>query len=116
MRRSSDFDAAVRKGRRAGRQSLVVHLSLVDVDVADAPARVGFVVSRAVGSAVVRNRVKRRLRHLTRERLGLLPPGSLTVVRANRAAAGASAAELAHDLDAALSTVLRKAALSGSRP
>ena len=33
------------------------------------PARVGFVVSKAVGNAVVRNRVKRRLRHLARERL-----------------------------------------------
>lgn len=28
------------------------------------PARVGFVVSKKVGNAVVRNRVKRRLRHL----------------------------------------------------
>ena len=31
--------------------------------------RVGFVVSRAVGPATTRNLVKRRLRHLSRERL-----------------------------------------------
>lgn len=97
----------MRRGRRAGRQHLVVHLSRTD---ADAPARVGFVVSRAVGSAVVRNRVKRRLRHLTRERLGLLPAGSLTVVRANAAAAGATTDELSHDLDRALSSALRTGA------
>jgi ribonuclease P protein component len=109
MRRSSDFEAAVRRGRRAGRQSLVVHLSRTD---ADAPARVGFVVSRAVGSAVVRNRVKRRLRHLTRERLELLPVGSLTVVRANAAAARATTDELSHDLDRALSSALRQPAPS----
>jgi ribonuclease P protein component len=112
MRRSSDFDAAVRKGRRAGRRSLVVHFSLAD---SSAPARVGFVVSRAVGSAVVRNRVKRRLRHLTRSRLELLPQGCLLVVRANAAAAGASADELGRDLDRALSSVLKRAEPSGSR-
>ena len=110
MRRSSDFDAAVRKGRRAGRPNLVVHLSRTG---GDAPARVGFVVSRAVGSAVVRNRVKRRLRHLTRERLELLPAGSLAVVRANAAAAGASTGELGRDLDGALASVLRR---TGVRP
>lgn len=110
MRRSSDFDAAVRRGRRAGRQSLVVHLNRTP---GDEPARVGFVVSRAVGPAVVRNRVKRRLRHLTRERLGVLPVGSLAVVRANPAAAERSADELGRDLDAALAVVLRR---SESRP
>ena len=65
----------------------------------------GFVVSKAVGSAVVRNRVKRQLRHLTRERMALLPGGSLVVVRANPAAAGATS--LAADLDSALGSLLR---------
>jgi ribonuclease P protein component len=67
---------------------------------------VGFVVSKAVGNAVVRNRVKRQLRHLTRERLGTLPAGSLVVVRANPAAAVADS--LATDLDSALATLLRQ--------
>jgi ribonuclease P protein component len=107
MRRSNDFDAAVRRGRRAGRQTLVVHLTRTELDE---PARVGFVVSRAVGSAVVRNRVKRRLRHLARERVGRLPAGTLAVVRANQAAATRSQEELARDLDGALATVLRGAA------
>jgi ribonuclease P protein component len=68
--------------------------------------RVGFVVSRTVGGAVGRNAVRRRLRHLMRERLHLLPPGSTLVVRALPAAAGASSAELSADLDAALSRLL----------
>ncbi len=38
------------------------------------PTRAGFVVSKAVGGAVVRNKVKRRLRHLMRERVDQLPP------------------------------------------
>lgn len=67
-----------------------------------AGARVGFVVSRAVGNSVVRHRVTRRLRHLLRERIGTLPGDCSLVVRALPAAAGSSSAELAEDLDAAL--------------
>ena len=38
-------------------------------------------VPRAVGPAVTRNRVRRRLRHLLRDRLDRLPAGSRLVVR-----------------------------------
>jgi ribonuclease P protein component len=104
MRNGNEFTAAVRGGRRAGRRTLVVHLSRAAS--AEEPTRVGFVVSKAVGPAVVRNRVKRQLRHLTRDRLPSLPSGSLVVVRANPAAAGATS--LAADLDSALASLLRK--------
>jgi ribonuclease P protein component len=60
------------------------------------------VVSRAVGGAVVRNLVKRRLRHLARARIDALPPGAMLVVRALPAAAGRTYAELGADLDGAL--------------
>jgi ribonuclease P protein component len=111
LRRRQDFGAAVRRGRRAGRPLLVVHLrdDITDPHVpggSTPPARAGFVVSKAVGGAVQRNLVKRRLRHLVRERLALLPPGSLVVVRALPGAGGAAHAELAHDLDAALRRLL----------
>lgn len=69
--------------------------------------RVGFVVSRAVGTAVTRNQVKRRLRHLVRERLSSLPGASVLVVRALPPSADASYAELAADLDAALGKLAR---------
>ncbi len=69
-------------------------------------ARVGFVVSKAVGGAVVRTRVKRRLRAVLAERLALLPAGSLLVVRANPAAAEATSAELARSVDRVLERVL----------
>jgi len=66
------------------------------------PARVGFVVGRAVGGSVVRHRTVRRLRHLVRDRLPQLPPGSMTVVRALPPAAAADSATLGRDLDATL--------------
>jgi len=97
---SEGFRAAVRTGRRAGSRTLVVHLASAE-DV----LQVGFVVSKAVGNAVVRNRVKRRLRQVTRERLSMLPGSCMLVVRALPAAAEASAAELAADLDRCLRRV-----------
>jgi len=107
MRRRSDFEVAVRRGRRAGRRTLVVHAALTGQPVASGVTPlVGFVVSRGVGTAVVRNRVKRRLRAAMAARTGRLPEGSLVVVRANPAAAGATGAELLADLDVALGRVL----------
>jgi ribonuclease P protein component len=101
LRRSTDFAAAIRGGRRIGRGTLVVHL-LVDEPAQASTARAGFVVSKAVGNAVVRNRVQRRLRHLVRPRLAGLPDGARLVVRALPAAADASYADLGADLDTAL--------------
>ena len=107
VRRSADFTSAVRHGRRSGRTNLVVHLQ---VEPTGTVPRIGFVVSRAVGGAVVRNTVTRRLRALVRDRLAQLPPGSVVVVRALPAAAGASSTQLGADLDACLARVLPAAA------
>jgi len=72
------------------------------------PARAGFVVSRSVGGAVVRNQVKRRLRHLVRDRLAGLPAGTRLVVRALPSAADRSYEDLGRDLEAALAGALRR--------
>ncbi len=71
------------------------------------PARVGFVVSRAIGGSVVRNRVERRLRHLVREHLDALPAGVRVVVRANPPASGATHEQLRSDLVAAMASAAR---------
>jgi ribonuclease P protein component len=76
------------------------------------PARVGFVVPKTVGNAVVRNRVTRRLRALCAARIDTFPPGSRVVVRALPPAAEASFAELAEQLDSAQSTAVRRATAS----
>ena len=103
MRTSADFSTVLRTrgSGRAGSRLLVVHVrtpgTADDADTAD--CRVGFVVSKAVGNSVVRNRTQRKLRHLMRDRLGVFPPGSLVVVRAQPAAASATGAELGAELD-----------------
>lgn len=71
-------------------------------------AKAGFVVSRAVGGSVTRHTVVRRLRALTLPRLQELPAGSRLVVRALPQAAAATSAELAVDLDAAISSARRR--------
>jgi ribonuclease P protein component len=106
MRRSADFAAARRAGSKAGRPLVSGYLVMSD-DERD-PARVGFVVSKAVGPAVVRNKVRRRLRHLMRGYLGSLPGGSLLVLRAGPNAAGASQANLAADVDLVIRALLRR--------
>ncbi|CAM4236214.1 ribonuclease P protein component [Nocardiopsis rhodophaea] len=109
MRHSAEFGLVMRKGRRAGRQALgVVYLAPPsDSAAGEEPPRVGFVVSKAVGGAVVRKRVQRRLRHLMRDRIGHLPGGSLLVVRAKPVAASLGYDALAAQLDSALNAVTR---------
>lgn len=111
MRTSAQFERAVRSGSKAGRSTLVVHL-VTRTDPGPGPA-VGFVVSKAVGNAVTRNRVKRRLRALVAGRLAALPSGTDLVVRALPPAAGADSARLSDDLDGALRTARRRLAGRG---
>src|ERR1700690_4438950 len=107
MRKQAEFTMAVRQGSRSGRRLVSGHLTVRAAN-GDEPARIGFVVSRAVGGAVTRNKVRRRLRHLTRGYLDSLPGGSLVVVRAHPQAAAARQADLAAELDLVLGTLLRR--------
>jgi len=102
LRDGDGFRTVMRRGERARSHTLVAHFLLPEDSKSPVAAVVGFVVGRRVGTAVVRNRVKRRLRHLTRDRLGVLPDGSALVVRALPSSASASSVELGSDLDRAL--------------
>jgi ribonuclease P protein component len=112
LRRRQDFAVALRRGPgsvRVARRTLVASLTVVPDPPADrSSALAGFVVSRAVGPAVVRNRVRRRLRHLVRDRLPELPASGRLVVRALPPAAEATSSELRADLDDALARAIAR--------
>lgn len=74
-----DFRATMRTGRRVTTDHAVVYIARR----AEAePSRFGFVVSKAVGVAVVRNRLRRRLRAIAREQLEAGSAAADVVVRA----------------------------------
>ena len=107
LRDSDAFRRTVSSGRRAGGAALVVHLLDDAPGAGDAGPRVGLVVGKAVGNAVVRNRVKRQLRHLVRDHLTHLPASSDLVIRALPPAAGMGSTELGADLARCLQRVGR---------
>jgi|SRR5947209_19807155 len=95
LTRSRDFARARRFGRSAS--SPLVALYVLPVRSPD--TRVGFSVSKKVGKATVRNRVKRRMREAVRHQLPRLRPGQDLVFIARPAAADASYHELAEVIE-----------------
>ncbi|OHU98860.1 ribonuclease P protein component [Mycobacterium talmoniae] len=99
MRRSSDFSATVKHGTRAVQPDIVLHAR----QAGDEPGpRVGLVVAKAVGSAVDRHRVARRLRHVCRTVLPELRPTDHLVIRARPSSRHAVSARLEQQLRAGL--------------
>lgn len=109
LRASADFTAVVRGrgGVREGSRLLVVHAN-TPPERRSRPVRVGFVVPKAVGGAVIRNRTKRRLRAVCAARLADLPAGLDLVVRVNPGAGAATSADLAEAVDRSTAAVLRR--------
>lgn len=119
---SQDFSAVMRRGSRAGTGTVVVAV-LTDHAPAreehtEAPAahwRCGFVVSKAVGNAVIRHRTTRRLRHIVKdliasEKIAVPKQGRLAiVVRALAPSAEADHETLTADVRSALRRAVTKA-------
>ena len=74
LSRSQDFDAVYRKGRSTSTRYLVLYSFPRDEEAGD--SRLGLAVPKSTGSAVSRNRIKRRLRELWSARLEGIPDGS----------------------------------------
>jgi ribonuclease P protein component len=75
LSRSRDFDAVYRRGRSVSTRFLTLHWFTREEEDTTEP-RLGLAVPKAVGTAAVRNRIKRQLRELFRARLDRLPRGS----------------------------------------
>lgn len=76
--RADDYRSTVRRGRKSGTAHSVVYVRRRDDD----QVRFGFIVAKTVGNAVVRNTVRRRLKHVCHEMLATVPPGTDVVIRA----------------------------------
>ena len=104
LRSGADFTHTVRSGVRQGRRNVVLYA----VPSGEVPSRFGFIVSKAVGNAVTRNLVKRRLREAAALTVRVRPVGLDVVVRALPASSTASWDELSTDYESALDAALRR--------
>jgi ribonuclease P protein component len=99
LRAPADFGRVREQARRGwSHPLLVVYVAPNELD----RTRVGITVSGRVGKAVVRNRVRRRLREALSARFARLPSGVDIVIAARPASAAASWPELCAALDRVL--------------
>jgi ribonuclease P protein component len=100
LKRRAEFLRVAGSGRKAATHGVVLQVLLRDDD---APARLGFTVTKRVGNAVVRNRTKRRLREAARILLAERPVQGADLVLIGRdATRGRPFAQLVDDLRRAL--------------
>ncbi|MHA3949110.1 ribonuclease P protein component [Cellulomonas bogoriensis] len=112
MRHGQEFRATIRQGSRAGRDTLVVHCR---AGTGRTGSHVGLVVARSVGNAVVRNRVKRRLRAVVLADIDALPTGSDVVVRALPRAGTSAYEQIAADYQGALRAAVARSSSRAAR-
>lgn len=97
--RAEDYRNTVRRGRRTGTGNTVVYV----IQRGDtATSRFGFIVSKAVGNAVTRNLIRRRLKSVSHSLLGAVGTGADVVIRALPAAGEAGWAQLHDEVTAVL--------------
>ncbi len=105
-----DFTRAHSSGTRAHARQL----TLIVLDNTTARARLGCAVSRRVGNAVVRNRIRRLLKELFRHHAHRWPPVDLVVIAKPELAE--LAAERYATFERVLLPIIERAVLRGRRP
>ncbi len=106
LKRRQDFVAAARASYAAMPGMVVQMRARGD----DGPPRVGFTATKKIGNAVIRNRVKRRLRELARLQLvAIARPGHDYVLIGRAPAFGRAYADLETDFNSALKRLHRPA-------
>lgn len=101
--KGDDYRHIVRKGNRVGGASCITH-AVFYVDE-HRPARFGFIVSKAVGNAVIRNLVRRRMKTVVDRLLAGGFQGADVVFRALPTAANLPFAQLESDIEKALEKI-----------
>ena len=92
--RKADFDAVYREGKRRSSSHFTLFLKANNLP----QSRFGFSIKKALGGAVVRNRIRRRLREIVRCHRREIPAGWDIVIHPKSAVAKAPFAALSVDL------------------
>jgi ribonuclease P protein component len=110
----SDFDRVYKQGRR----HFSAHMTLfylrqaegasLDASARDGSARVGFTVGRVLGGAVVRNRIKRRLREAVRRQRALLTGAVDVVINPKKSVLTVEFSSVFEEVGRALDAIARK--------
>jgi ribonuclease P protein component len=107
LRKRSGFLAVEQHGRRIAGRNLVLYAMLPADGKSAREVRLGITVSKKVGGAVVRNRVKRWVRESYRRISQPAPPGTDLVVIAKPSAANATYDATAEELRRLLLSIAR---------
>lgn len=94
LKNPQDFSLVYSRGKPSFGRFIVVSALPTDHKV----SRVGFAVSKKMGNAVTRNRIKRKLRAIMYELSPRVVPGFDLIIGAKRSCAKASFADLQRDL------------------
>lgn len=109
LRRRGDFRRTFRKGTSVANRQFVVYRS---VRKEEGPVRIGISVSRKVGNAVTRNRIKRLVKEITRRWVDSLPPDTDLILIARKPAADMDF----HRMKSSLGHLMNKAGLFVKEP
>lgn len=102
----ADFDRVYKQGRR----HFSSHMTVFYLRQAEGEARIGFTVGRVLGGAVVRNRIKRRLREAVRQRRSVLTDPVDVVVNPKKSVLKAEFPALLEEVSRAFDVIVRKMA------
>lgn len=110
--RGDDYRRAVRAGSRVGGAMCITHAVFHSPET---PARFGFIVSKAVGGAVTRNFVRRRLKTIADRHLAAGLTGADIVFRALPASAEATFAQLEAEASRSIERLVQRRDRESSR-
>jgi ribonuclease P protein component len=113
LSRSAEFERVYRQGRSTANRHLVLYAF---ANESRDPPRLGLSVSRKVGGAVERNRLKRLLREAFAQAEGRLRSGHDVVLVARPAASELAEREGLAGVDAALAELIARAGLERENP